>query len=134
MTEIADYCQYCHVIFEKMGSCPKPDVSILYSFISMVPYLLIFYLIGKALWTRKLSDILLAGMLVSSYLFTDKILKNILAGERPAFSCKRNYGMPSSHMTVMGAFSSAYFFNPETSNIARVLHLCLVIVLGVARI
>lgn len=42
--------------------------------------------------------------------------------------------MPSSHMTVMGAYSSFYIFHGETTKMLKVFYLLLIIIQGMARI
>jgi hypothetical protein len=60
-----------------MGACPHPDVSMFYSYLSFIPYLIIFYLIALSLYQRKLSILRLTSMLVAAYIVGDKILKNM---------------------------------------------------------
>lgn len=78
---IPDHCNDCTWFFSKMGACPNPDVSMFYSYISLLPYFIIFYLVGLTLWKRKLSLIKLTSMLICAYIVGDKILKNIFQSE-----------------------------------------------------
>ena len=57
MKEVADYCSSCNYFYSMMGACPNPDesLSILYSLISVVPYLSILYVLVKPFISRKLS-------------------------------------------------------------------------------
>jgi hypothetical protein len=60
-----------------MGACPHPDVSMFFSYMSFLPYMIIFYLIGLTLFKRQLSLIRLTSMLVAAYVVGDKLLKNV---------------------------------------------------------
>jgi hypothetical protein len=60
-----------------MGACPHPDVSMLFSYISLLPYLIIFYLVGLTILKRQASSIRLASMLIAGYIIGDKLLKNL---------------------------------------------------------
>jgi len=60
-----------------MGACQIPNVSDLYSYISLIPYLLIFALIGISLLKRKYSYLKITTILVIAYIVGDKVLKNI---------------------------------------------------------
>jgi hypothetical protein len=74
---IPDYCKDCSWFYEKMGACPIPNVSLFYSYISLIPYMLIFALIGLSLIKRKYSYLRITTALVIAYILGDKILKNI---------------------------------------------------------
>jgi hypothetical protein len=63
-----------------MGACPTPNSSIFYTIISLIPYFIIFYLIGVTILKRKISLIKFTSMLVVAYIIGDKILKNIFRG------------------------------------------------------
>ena len=63
-----------------MGACPTPTSSIFYTIISLIPYFIIFYLIGVTILKRKISLIKFTSMLVVVYIIGDKILKNLLRG------------------------------------------------------
>lgn len=71
------YCNDCTWLYSKMGACPHPDVSMFFSYMSFLPYLIIFYLIGLTLFKRQLSLIRLTSMLVAAYIVGDKLLKNV---------------------------------------------------------
>jgi hypothetical protein len=60
-----------------MGACSNPNVSIVWSYMSLIPYFIIFALILLTLITRRLSIIRLTSMLILAYLIGDKILKNV---------------------------------------------------------
>jgi hypothetical protein len=75
---IADYCQQCTFPFKQMGACPKPGVPIVYAFISLLPYLLAIFLLLRPIITKRLSHILLAGLILSAYVIADKVVKNII--------------------------------------------------------
>jgi hypothetical protein len=60
-----------------MGACPVPNVSIFYSYISLIPYMLIFALIALSLIKRKYSYLRITTALVIAYVMGDKLLKNI---------------------------------------------------------
>lgn len=77
---IPDHCNDCTWFFSKMGACPHPDVSMLFSYLSFIPYFIIFYLIANTLIQRKISLIRLTSMLVFAYILGDKLLKNIFQG------------------------------------------------------
>lgn len=74
---IPDHCNDCSLFFSKMGACPHPDVSMFFSYMSLLPYLIIFYLLALTIFKRKLSLIRLTSMLICAYIVGDKILKNI---------------------------------------------------------
>ncbi len=94
-----------------MGACPYPDRSLLWAVISMVPYLIPIIFFVVTIFTRKMEHLKFVVLLGSAYLFGDKIVKNLLRsinlftylGPRPPYSCKKTYGMPSSHMIVVVA-------------------------------
>lgn len=90
-----------------MGSCPYPEVSLVYSFLSTLPYLAAFAIGGLALLQRRLSMFVSFFIVASCYILTDAYLKNIFIGSngliadpRPIGACKKSFGMPSSHMVV----------------------------------
>jgi len=60
-----------------MGACPHPDVSMFFPYISLLPYLIIFYIVGLAILKRQASSIRLASMLIAGYIIGDKLLKNM---------------------------------------------------------
>jgi hypothetical protein len=63
-----------------MGSCPYPGVSLIYSALSTLPYLLAFLIGGLALIKRRLSYLVCFFIIASCYIFTDAYLKNIFLG------------------------------------------------------
>lgn len=77
MRIIPDHCKECTWFFSKMGACPNPLTSIFFSYISLIPYFIIFYLVTLTLICRKVSLIRLTSMLVFAYIIGDKLLKNI---------------------------------------------------------
>ena len=126
-----------------MGACPTPTSSIFFSIISLIPYFIIFYLTGITIFQRKISLIRLTSMLVVAYVIGDKILKNIFRsiylflyfiGERPPFSCKYTYGMPSSHMTVMVAASFYLILNKNLNILLKIGLVMMCYLQGMARI
>lgn len=103
-----------------MGACPKPDASLIYAYLSCLPYVLAILLFIITLITRKLSQIKLSALILSSYVIGDKIVKSLLKSTiwyiidpRPLHSCKNSYGMPSSHMIVITVFG---FMRIKSSN------------------
>jgi hypothetical protein len=75
-----EHCINCHWILHKFGSCPYPDVSLLYSVISVIPYTLIIVLAILTIIKRKVTYIGASIIIVSCYIFADKILKNFVQG------------------------------------------------------
>jgi membrane-associated phospholipid phosphatase len=142
MRIIPDHCSECSWFFSKMGACPNPDALMFFSYVSLIPYFIIFYLIVLTFIQRKLSLIRLTSMLVVAYIVGDKILKNVfqsnfydIKGERPPFSCKNTYGMPSSHMTVMAAVAFYVLISRPKLNIFMKIGLIILCILqGIARI
>jgi len=61
-----------------MGACPAPDKSIVYAYLSILPYLIPFIALISALITKKLSHVKVVTLMVSAYIFADKILKKIM--------------------------------------------------------
>jgi hypothetical protein len=61
-----------------MGACPAPDKSMVYAYLSIFPYLIPFIVLISALITRKLSQFKIVTLLVSAYIFADKVLKKII--------------------------------------------------------
>lgn len=76
----AEYCITCPRIFALAGACPHPDHTILYSLLSMLPYMLIIYATIRSIFTRRCTHVLLGIMLVTAYIVSDKIIKNIARG------------------------------------------------------
>lgn len=101
---IPQHCNDCTWFFSKMGACPHPDASIFFSYMSLLPYFIIFYLIALTLFKRKISLIRLTSMLVCAYIIGDKILKNI-------FQSKIKFNLRSK-TTI---FMQKYFWNAKLS-------------------
>ena len=78
MSEQAEYCASCPYFFNKMGACPHPDKTILYAYLSLLPYLVPWGLSIVVLIWRRLSHFKVVSMLVSGYIFGDKVLKNLI--------------------------------------------------------
>lgn len=94
-----------------MGACQPPDVSIFYSFVSLIPYLLIFLFIALCIFSRGARQVKMTLLLISSYIIGDRILKNLIGMPRPEGACKIGYGFPSSHMVVMSCYVFELFQN-----------------------
>ncbi len=136
------HCNDCTWFFSKMGACPHPDVSMLFSYLSLLPYFIIFYLIVITFLKRTLSLIRLTTMLMCAYMIGDRLLKNVFQsillmiykGHRPPFSCKNTYGMPSSHMTVIVAVTFCMFGMKEANIYMKLGMIVLCILQGIARV
>jgi membrane-associated phospholipid phosphatase len=96
-------------------------VSFIYSIISTLPYLVVIVLLFVTLFKRKLSYIASLVIFVGLYIFADRIVKNLIRGifqmnldPRPVGACKKSFGFPSSHMTVMGTIVALMI---ESSNV-----------------
>ena len=85
MVEHASYCSKCEFPFKEMGACPKPDVSMFWAYLSMVPYMIPIVIFFVILVTRKLKHVKTFSLLASCYVFGDKIIKNIIRS-KSAFS------------------------------------------------
>lgn len=101
---IPEYCASCSWIFSKMGACKPPDVSLFFSLVSFIPYLIIFAFIGLSLVARGSRQIKMAVLLISGYLVADRILKNLIGMPRPPGACKTTFGFPSSHMVALCSY------------------------------
>lgn len=131
-TSLPEYCQKCSWLFSKMGACQPPDVSIFYSLVSFIPYLLIFMFIGLSFFSRGGRQVKMTLLLISSYIIGDRILKNIVGMARPEGACKVSYGFPSSHMVVMCCYVFELF---QTCNKGqRYFFVFLVVSQGMARV
>lgn len=104
-TVFPEYCQKCSWLFSKAGACTPPNVSIFFSYISFVPYIIIGIFILLALFSRGSRQLKMAILLISGYIIADKIIKNIVAMGRPEGSCRTSYGFPSSHMVVLCCYA-----------------------------
>lgn len=63
-----------------MGACPNPDSSILYAYLSLLPYVIpALYLLAAPL-SRRLSHLKVFLLLASAYLVGDKLLKKAFQG------------------------------------------------------
>lgn len=112
---LPSYCQQCSWLFSKMGACQPPNTSIIFSYISFIPYLLIFLFLGLSLILRGNKQIKIAVLMVSAYILADRILKNIIMHERPEGACKKSFGFPSSHMVVISCYAFEMFINCRKS-------------------
>lgn len=63
-----------------MGACPNPNTSILYAYISLLPYLIPAVYLLTVPFTRRLSHAKIFILLASAYVIGDKLLKK-------AFQC-----------------------------------------------
>lgn len=66
-----------------MGACPSPDKTIIYAYVSMLPYLIPLAYLAVFLFTRKISHVKIFLMLASAYIVGDKLLKNVFKDPRP---------------------------------------------------
>ena len=78
MTQHAPYCHDCNFPFKQMGACPVPGESILWAYLSLVPYIIPIIVFLLLLATRKLEPLKLLALLCSCYVIGDKIVKNIV--------------------------------------------------------
>lgn len=63
-----------------MGACPNPDASIVYAYLSLLPYVIpALYLLIAAL-SMRLSHFKVFLLLASAYLVGDKLLKRAFQG------------------------------------------------------
>jgi hypothetical protein len=58
-----------------MGACPNPDKSMIYAYLSILPYLIPFLYFFRAAIQRNLNHFKVCAMLVSGYLAGDKFCK-----------------------------------------------------------
>ena len=61
-----------------MGACPIPGESMIWAYISMVPYLIPIIILAMIPFTRQLRDVRRFTLLASCYVFGDKIIKNLI--------------------------------------------------------
>ena len=71
-------------------------------------------------------------LLVTGYVFGDKILKNLIQSPRPEGSCKTTFGMPSSHMTVMTLYALELWMRSKKTQ--KMFLLFMVVVQAIARV
>jgi hypothetical protein len=81
MENLPEHCQDCWYFLYKMGSCPYPGASLIYSVLSVMPYVAAFAVGILALVRRKLSLFCAFFILVSCYIITDNYLKNLFVGK-----------------------------------------------------
>lgn len=115
-----------------MGACRPPDVSLFFSLVSFIPYLLIFLFIGLSLISRGSRQIKMTILLISGYLIADRIIKNLIAMPRPQGACKTTYGFPSSHMVALSSYVFEMFVHCNKSQ--KYFFLFLMISQGMARV
>ena len=131
-TSVPEYCSQCSWLFSKMGACRPPEVSMFFSLVSFIPYILIFLFIGLSLVLRGSRQIKMTLLLVSGYLIADRIIKNIVAMPRPVGACKTTYGFPSSHMVALSSYVFEMFAYCNRSQ--KYFFLFLMISQGMARV
>lgn len=131
-SELPQYCAQCSWLFSKMGACRPPDVSIFFSLISFIPYIIIFLFIGLSLIMRGNRQIKLTILMVSAYILADRIIKNIIAMPRPEGACKSTYGFPSSHMVALCTYIFEMF--PYCNKSQKFFFLFLIISQSMARV
>ena len=133
LSHLPEQCQDCQYLFYKWGACPQPDVSIFWAINSLLPYALIIFLFLQCIATRRLSHINLFLLLLTAYIFGDRVIKTLLQSPRPDGACAKSYGLPSSHMTVLVGYSffAISYYKDWKIKIVLVL-LC--ILQGIARI
>lgn len=78
----AEYCKECSFPYKQMGACPLPEYSLLWSFISMIPYVYPILLSLLMLYSRKLAHLKTVTLLGSAYIFGDKVVKNIIRSKK----------------------------------------------------
>lgn len=129
---LPEYCLQCSWLFSKMGACRPPNVSLFFSIMSFIPYLLIFLFIGLSIIMRGRTQIKMTLLMITAYLFADRIVKNLLAMPRPEGACKTSYGFPSSHMVAL----CVYIFEmmPRCNKSQKFFFLFLIISQAMARI
>jgi hypothetical protein len=66
-----------------MGACKPPNVSLFFSLVSFIPYLLIFLFIGLSLIMRGRKQIKITILMITAYIIADRIVKNLVAMPRP---------------------------------------------------
>lgn len=127
-----EHCIECSWFFDKMGACLPPGVSPIYSYLSLIPYFIIFLYAGLTIFTMKQGYLKMFLLLISSYIIGDRLLKNMFQSLRPEGACKDSFGFPSSHMVVITCF--AIKIGPYSTRIQNLLWIALVVAQGFARI
>lgn len=80
-SRLPDHCLSCNFLIDKMGSCQYPGTTLVDVFISTLPYLsILIFLPILFILRRKLSYVAAEIILCSSYIFADRVLKNIIKG------------------------------------------------------
>jgi membrane-associated phospholipid phosphatase len=81
---------------------------------------------------RGRTQIKMTLLMITAYLFADRIVKNLLAMPRPEGACKTSYGFPSSHMVAL----CVYIFDmmPRSNKSQKFFFLFLIISQAMARI
>lgn len=130
--DLPQYCAQCSWLFSKMGACKPPDVSLFFSLVSFIPYIIIFLFIGLSILMRGSRQIKLAILMVSAYVLADRIIKNIVAMPRPDGACKATYGFPSSHMVALCTYIFEMF--PHCNRSQKFFFLFLIISQSMARV
>ena len=115
-----------------MGACLPPGKAFIFSYISYIPYLLIFLFIGLTLFSRNLRQFRMVVLLITGYLVGDRIMKNLIQSPRPEGSCKKSFGMPSSHMLVITMYAMELWMKSKKTQ--KIFLLFLVVSQGVARV
>jgi membrane-associated phospholipid phosphatase len=129
---VPTYCQECGWFFDKMGACLPPGKLSIFSYISLLPYLIIFLFIGLTLWSRTSKQFRMLILLVSAYVVGDRLLKNLIQSPRPEGSCKKSFGMPSSHMTVITCYALELWLSTKKGQ--KIFLLVLVITQAISRV
>lgn len=129
---LPEYCANCSWFDDKMGACLPPGKASIFSYISYIPYLLIFLFICLTLFSRNLRQLRMVLLLVSGYVIGDRILKNLIQSPRPEGACKKSFGMPSSHMTVITLYALDLWIKSRKSQ--KMFLLFLVVSQAVARV
>lgn len=76
---LPEHCGSCPYLLDKMGSCQYPGTNVIDVLISTLPYLsILVFLPVMFLVRRRLSYIGSWIIIASSYIFADKVLKNII--------------------------------------------------------
>lgn len=63
-----------------MGACPNPNTSILYAYLSLLPYIIPAIYLLAAPFSRRLSHFKVFILLASAYMVGDKLLKKAFQG------------------------------------------------------
>jgi len=78
MSTPAEYCKTCGFPFKQTGACPMPGKSILWAYLSVLPYLLPLLVLLASLVLRSMARFKLFLALVSAYISVDKLVKNLI--------------------------------------------------------